>query len=403
MIYDKFELFEKEFAENLIDGIKENEKLKCEINEEKILIPYPENFNGNDKCVSVIGQLNGKNQFLSEYILICNDSSSQSKYILNIKGEINNYLSTLQLYENSAPIIDENYNEIGTIIKYNNEVYNNGSNIIKENIKEINDINNNSNQRKANNEYSNKKNKNENDINKKILFNKFINDEDEYNLDYQTNSPEIKANFTFSPKIGLQSIESTYFMNSVLQCFCHIEKFVNYFKYSQHVISRVRNNKNNLSSSFKLLIEKLWPNNYNKSYSQKNYAPEEFKSKISKLNPLFEEITANDAKELVNFIIMTLHQELNKAQKRNINHNNINLDQRNQQMMSNNFANNFISENQSIISDLFYGINCNIIQCSGCNIKFYNYQIYFIIVFPLEEVLKSKNNNDSINIYNCFD
>jgi UDP-galactopyranose mutase len=58
-------------------------------------------------------------------------------------------------------------------------------------------------------------------------------------------------------------------MNSTLQCFCHIEKFVNFFKYSQQVVSMVRNNKNNLTSSFKLLIEKLWPNNYDESYSQK--------------------------------------------------------------------------------------------------------------------------------------
>ena len=30
------------------------------------------------------------------------------------------------------------------------------------------------------------------------------------------------------------------------------------------------------------------------------------------MNPLFEGIAANDAKDLVNFIIMTLHLELNK-------------------------------------------------------------------------------------------
>jgi len=401
MIYDKFELLEKEIAEKLNDEIKEKENLKCEINGKKILIHYPENFNGNDKCVSVIGQLNDKNQFLCEYILIYNDSKSQSKHIFNIKGKINKYLSSLQLYENSSPIIDENYNEIGTIIKYNTEIYNNDQNIIKENIKDITDISNNSNQRKVRNSSSNKKNENGNNINKKILFNKSINNIDEYNLDYQTDSPEIKDNFAFHPKIGLQNVEATYFMNEVLQCFCNIEKFVNYFKYSHHVIDIVRNNKNNLASSFKLLIEKLWPNNYNKY--QKYYAPEEFKNKISKLNHLFKGIITNDARDLVNFIIITLHKELNKANKSNIKNNNINLDQRNQQIMFNNFAQNFILENQSIISDLFYGINCNLIQCNGCNTIFYNYQIYFFIEFPLEEVLKFKNNNNSINIYDCFD
>ena len=31
------------------------------------------------------------------------------------------------------------------------------------------------------------------------------------------------------------------------------------------------------------------------------------------MNPLFEGVAANDSKDLVNFIIMTLHEELNKA------------------------------------------------------------------------------------------
>ena len=92
-------------------------------------------------------------------------------------------------------------------------------------------------------------------------------------------------------------------MNSTLQCFCHIEKFVDFFKTRQEF------DKENLSSSFQLLIDNLWPNDYNNN--TKDYAPEEFKAKISKLNPLFEGIAANDAKDLVNFIIMKLHLELN--------------------------------------------------------------------------------------------
>ena len=103
-------------------------------------------------------------------------------------------------------------------------------------------------------------------------------------------------------------------MNSTLQCFCHIEKFINFFKYNPQIINNGNNNKDNLSSSFKLLIENLWPNNYNKKNNKNKksyYAPEEFKKKISKMNPLFEGIAANDSKDLVNFIIITLHEELN--------------------------------------------------------------------------------------------
>ena len=216
-------------------------------------------------------------------------------------------------------------------------------------------------------------------------------------------------------------------MNSTLQCFCHIEKFVNFFKYNPQINNY--KNKNNLTSSFILLIDNLWPDNYD-PFSTKNknkyYAPEEFKKKISKMNKLFEGIAANDSKDLVNFIIMTLHEELNKATNKNNIINNINIDQRNNQLMFNNFAKEFMDKNKSIISDLFYSINCNITECLNCHNKLYNYQTYFFLTFPLEEVRKYKiekmNNNNfiqfnqfysfniinntnmnEVNIYECFD
>ena len=114
---------------------------------------------------------------------------------------------------------------------------------------------------------------------------------------------------------------------------------------------------------------------------------------------------------------MTLHEELNKA------NNNINVnmipsfpDQGNQQLMLNNFIMNFIATNKSIISDLFYALNCSMTQCFSCGSVSFNYQTYFFMLFPLEEVLQHKLgiynqfnnyinmfNNSEINIYDCFE
>ena len=150
------------------------------------------------------------------------------------------------------------------------------------------------------------------------------------------------------------------------------------------------------------MIEKLWPSP-SRVTSLNYYAPEEFKNKISEMNPLFKGIAANDAKDLVNFIIMTLHEELNKAKNiNNLNYNNMMLDQRNQNLMFQTFAQNFMNNNRSIVSDLFYGINCNITQCGGCNTKTFNFQTYFFIVFPLEEVRKYKLNYQFNNFNNQF-
>ena len=186
----------------------------------------------------------------------------------------------------------------------------------------------------------------------------------------------------------------------------------NFFKYKEQVIDITRKDKSNLTSSFKLLIENLWPNNNIKS-SKNYYAPEEFKNKITTMNLLFkgiEENNENDFANFINFIIMTLHKELNKVKNNNSNNNNIILDQTNQKLMFNYFIESFIANNQSIISDLFYGVNCNIIKCYGCGAKTFNYQAYFIIEFPLEEVYKSKFNSfnnlnsnlNNLNNYNIF-
>ena len=193
----------------------------------------------------------------------------------------------------------------------------------------------------------------------------------------------------------------------------NIEKFVDYFKYNEHLYEIIKNDKNNekLCTSFKILIENLYPNEEKRRKGF--YAPKDFKDKISSMNPLFKGVAANDAKDLVNFLLMTLHSELNKTPQNQIEDgNNIFIDQRDKMKMFNNFASNFMKSYLSIISDLFYAMNCNMTQCTNCKTISYNYQIYFFLIFPLEEVRKFKLmnnnrfnnfNNNEVNIYDCFE
>ena len=224
-----------------------------------------------------------------------------------------------------------------------------------------------------------------------------------------------RINFSAKPLIGLRNIGATCYMNTTLQILCNIEKFVDFFKYSKQINQIIENDTKNekLSTSFKILIENLYPNDFKNGKS--TYAPRDFKEKISKMNPLFQGIAANDAKDLVNFLIITLHNELNKAPKYQIENNNdiMPLNRSDKNTMFLNFAKEFTKTNQSIISDLFYASNYNMTQCCGCNAISYNYQIYFFLIFPLEKVRQFKlmnnngyydfNNNNEVDIYDCFD
>jgi ubiquitin C-terminal hydrolase len=175
-------------------------------------------------------------------------------------------------------------------------------------------------------------------------------------------------------------------MNSTLQYLTHIDRLVDYFKYDPQ-IEEIKQDNENVSPSFKALVDNLYPNNY---LYINNYSPNNFKENISIMNPLFQGIKTNDAKDLVNFIIMTLHKELNK--KDEIPDKNKNKDlpenptQSNMEQSYVSFENDVLRKHESIISDLFYGIHRIEDQCCNCNKKIYNYQIYFFINFPLEEV-----------------
>ena len=113
---------------------------------------------------------------------------------------------------------------------------------------------------------------------------------------------------------------------------------------------------------------------------------------------------------------MKLHEELNMANN-NINISNQILDQTNKVSMFPEFRNDFTQRYNSFASRLFFAINYDTTRCSQCGINLFNYNIYFSLIFPLEEVHKFvyqnnnnqfniiniNNNNNVIDIYQCFE
>ena len=201
-------------------------------------------------------------------------------------------------------------------------------------------------------------------------------------------------------------------MNATLQCLSNTAGLTDYFltKYKYNI-----NDKNKLiSNEYYMVIKNLW----NRENHNKTYSPNLFKNALVKENTLFEDTAQKEPKDLIEYLFLRLHQELNTINGQEIANNNtpINIsDTLNEKKMFKLFVKNFQAKCHSIISDLFYGVIKIKNQCQNCNNIKYEFQIFSILDFPLEEVNKycfnnglrnnlinTNNNNPDINIYECF-
>ena len=270
-------------------------------------------------------------------------------------------------------------------------------------------------------------------INNNMIINNNINN-NKYPPNNSNNSNIFYNNITslkemkYVPKIGLENLGQTCYMNSVLQCFSNLYHITNYFLNPQkqeliknHMKLTDRKEDSLLCFAFKELIDNLWKGVPNQSFS-----PKKFKKRLEKLNPLFAANTAGDSKDFANYLIIELHEELNLIETNPVAgsiQNMENINPLNQEEVFKAFMSKFAIENYSIISNNFYGVTQGQFECQRCKMKLlnkgipsspikYNYENFFYLEFPLDEVRKyiAKQNNSfqyyqnitEVNIFDCF-
>ena len=282
-------------------------------------------------------------------------------------------------------------------------------------------INNNSNNKLINND-------------EKIIINDIITPISKKEEIYYNNISNLKE-LSGTPMIGLENIGQTCYMNAALQCFSNTEILTNYLL-NPNKESFIKNNSiamadetaPQLSPNFRILINHLW-----KDQPKSYYAPYEFKKIVGLIDPLFKNFEANDAKDFVNFIIMRLHDELNFVDNTFTNKCNLpepgdNINPYDRQQVLNCYVYDFQMNLNSIISNIFYGTLQGEFECQNCKMQLfqmgqnmpivkYNFQNYFFINFPLEEVRKfvasnqmlymsymnmGMNPNTEVNLIDCF-
>ena len=297
----------------------------------------------------------------------------------------------------------KNINMINMNINNNNNKNNNKQNF----------LNNNNNQNKENNFLQlnpflgNMNQQNLINNNFKPLFNNNINNNNNNKIKPRPHSsskiignhkkPLIPKNFA----AGLNNIGATCYMNATLQCLAHVKKLTRYFLKPERIQNIQKNNlKCKLTNSYLIVLINLWQN-----INIKNYSPHNFKQIISDMNPLFKGVQANDSKDLILFLLETMHNELNiplsnsKPPSSNmlINQNDFN---KSLKIFTKFFKNTY----RSVISNLFYGFFDSVMLCKNCKITTHNIQCYNILIFPLEEVrIYKKRPQNIVSIEECFE
>ena len=229
---------------------------------------------------------------------------------------------------------------------------------------------------------------------------------------YLLNQQRISQNkpYIFSKK-GLKNFGSTNYMNAALQFLFHINELIIYFiegypKEHQHLMEINKDNvisKGDISRQIYNLVINVNENSGNinnnncqsddsdnNSYN-KDFSPINFQSILGKYNPQFKNLEANDAKDLILYLLQTMHEELNHKGNQNKQLNFI-PDQYNLYETYKNFITNYNTNNLSIISLLFYGTYKTTTTCSFCKKKSYNFQKFECISFEMINYNRKKFN-----------
>ena len=278
--------------------------------------------------------------------------------------------------------IDDNADEPSNLINKEMKTYELGDNS-DSNAKDIKQIENNVNinpnaniENSENNEQNNNinskeinENQNDNNLNNNNIINDF--DIEAFKMNFNENGLIILN--TQKPSLGLQNIGATCYMNSTLQCLIHIKEL------SEALLSSSINSKEFiLTSEYVNILKHVF---FPKSESQ-CFAPYKFKELVGELKSDFRGISANDAKDLLQFVVEKMHSEVKIAEKQ---FSDYNFDQSNELQTIQYFYDEYISQNYSPFLKYLYGIIKIQTKCLNCQTVQYNFQSYNLLYFPLKE------------------
>ncbi|KAG0447544.1 hypothetical protein HPP92_028275 [Vanilla planifolia] len=179
--------------------------------------------------------------------------------------------------------------------------------------------------------------------------------------------------------IGLENLGNTCFMNSAIQCLAHTQRLVEYFigDYSGEI-----NHQNplgmggELAIAFGELLRKLW------SHDKTPVAPRVFKAKLARFAPQFSGFNQHDSQELLAFLLDGLHEDLNHVKcKPYVEAKD--SDGRPDEEVANEYWENHLARNDSIIVDICQGQYRSTLVCPVCNKVSVTFDPFMYLSLPL--------------------
>jgi len=372
------------------------------------------------------------NQNNNNKIFNQNTLKNAGNFVVNAN---NNFNANNNNYNNYS------YPNQNNFINMNNNQASNNFNIINSSIN-LNSNNNNG------NIFSNM-NQNQNQINNQNYNNANLQDPSRVPDPAQNPGPDKNNQIYLFPTVGLNNIGSTCYMNATLQCLLHVSELTLYFlrEYSNDKNSLKEKNKlvesnGEISNAFYKLVKGVCEDEYNIKkntnlskqngskkanlhgsvntnscssslndfekletnlnspttvISHRSVSPNNFKSVLGRWNSQFQKFEANDSKDLILYLMQTMHEELNYFGGSSSN----NFARPNQYDKISTFMyfmNTYNAQNFSIISNIFYGTYENATLCHKCRNLLFNYQKFEFISFGMFDY-----KNIVFNIYNGFE
>ena len=365
-------------------NFNKNKQIKFIINNQNQINMNNQNqINMNNQNLISINNQNQINMNNQNLISINNQNqinmNNQKLISINNQNQINMNNQNLISNQNWINICDQNQSNMNnqnqiSINKQNHINMNNGNLNSKNNQNQINI----------------------NDQKQNILFNNFSNN----------------SNYLF-PKKGLTNMGYKH-MNATFQCLLHVSELNIYFLNNYPNDKNTLNEKNKsieshgqVSDAFYELVkgvcedelkrQKANPSNISAKDCGQPFSLRNFKKILSNCNSQFKQFDFNNTKDLILYLMQTIHKELNYFGDNPSS----NLPIPNQYIRESAFMffmNSYSFHNFSIISNIFYGTYEDKTLCKKCNIILYNFHKFEFVSF---KTLYYKNK--IFNIYNGFE